>query len=212
MTNSLVVRDSSKWTIITLLSSSRLYTIYRLFPFFLIIQNLWNELESSCTLVSSFLLIMVHTFLYIVESILNKYSTYSTCTTLDISIAEKNSFLNWFSPKLLNMKVSFCYAINQYICILSSAYRNSELWFLSIFYFFSNEYYSFGINLGSCFSSSVISFRGFFCIFWMILSLLERVPKTSFTSSIIGLYFFAKQAMLFFYEYLFSSFSTASTG
>jgi len=155
---------------------------------------------------------MVYTFLYMAKGILNKCSTHSTCTTLGISIAENNSFLNCSLSKLSNMKASFCCAINQYICIFSSAYRNSELWFLSIFSFLSNKYYSFSINLGSCFSSSGISSRGFLCIFWMILNLLGRVPRTSFTFSITSLYFFAKQAMLSFYKYLFSNLSTASTG
>jgi len=108
------------------------------------------------------------------------------------------------------MKTSFCCTINQYICIFSSTYRNSELWFLFIFSFLSNEYYSFGINLDSCFSSSGIFSREFLCIFWIILNILKRVPRTSFTSSITGLYFFAKQAMLFFYKYLFFSLSTVS--
>lgn len=69
----------------------------------------------------------------------NQHYTYGTYTTIGISIAGKNSSLNFpFSELSWANTLSYC-PISQYISLLFLDHRNPELWFLSIFSFLESD-------------------------------------------------------------------------
>jgi len=123
------------------------------------------------------------------NGILNKCSTYSTCTTIGISIAEKNSSLNFPFSKSFQVKALFCCSISQYINLLSSSYKNPDSLFLSILSFLLSEYHFFSTNLGSHSSNFSISSKEFSYIFIRILNLLGSVLRTGFILRATSLYF-----------------------
>jgi len=72
----------------------------------------------------------------------------------------KNSSLHFSFSESSQTKALFCYPINKYIGLLSLGHKNPELWFLFIYSFVSSKYYSFGTNLGGCFSSVRVANNG----------------------------------------------------